>query len=63
MQRGNRLAALDGVHGAARPTTAFAVAVTGAHACRDAVAPRGFTIEYDATAAVRRVRCTLGAVR
>jgi len=60
---GNSLAALDRLLGASRPTSAFAVAVTDSHECKNAVKARGFTIEYDETAKVLDVTCKLGAVR
>ena len=60
---GNSLAALDRLLGASRPTSAFAVAVTDSHECKDALKARGFTIEYDETAKVLDVTCRLGAVR
>jgi predicted amidophosphoribosyltransferase len=63
VQSGNSLAALDRLHGASRPTSAFAVAVTDAHECKDALKARGFRIEYDETAKVLDVTCRLGAVR
>jgi predicted amidophosphoribosyltransferase len=63
VQSGNSIAALDRLLGASRPTAAFAVAVTDAHECKDALKARGFTIEYDDEAEGLEVRCTLGHVR
>jgi hypothetical protein len=63
VQSGNSLAALDRLLGASRPTSAFAVAVTDSHECKDALKPRSFTIEYDETTKALDVTCTLGAVR
>jgi hypothetical protein len=62
VQSGNSIAALDRLVGATRPTAAFAVAVTDAQACKDALRPRRFTIEYEPTAALA-VLCSLDAVR
>jgi hypothetical protein len=63
VQSGNSLAALDQLLGGSRPTSAFAVAVTDAHACKDALKPRTFTIAYDEAAEPLDVTCVLGAVR
>jgi hypothetical protein len=63
VQSGNSIAALDRLLGASRPTAAFAVAVTDARECKDALKARGFTIEYDAGTARLEVVCTLGHVR
>lgn len=63
VQSGHSLAALDRLLGAARPTAAFAVAVTDAHECKDALRPRRFTIEYDETTKALDVTCTLGPAR
>ena len=63
VQSGNSLAALDRFLGAARPTTAFAVAVTDSHESKDALRPRGFTIRYDETTRRLDVVCTLDLVR
>lgn len=59
VQSGNSIAALDRLLGASRPTAAFAVAVTDARACKDALKTRRFTIEYDAGAPRLDVVCTL----
>lgn len=59
VQSGGSIAALDKLLGASRPTAAFAVAVTDAHEHGDATKARGFTIEYDETAARLGVACTL----
>lgn len=63
VQSGNSLAALDRLLGASRPTWAFAVAVTDAHECKDALKTRAFRIEYDETVKTLDVACTLRAVR
>jgi len=46
-----------------RPTAAFAVAVTDARECKDALKARRFTIEYDEQASVLDVKCRLAPVR
>jgi len=63
VQSGNSIAALDRLLGGTRTTSAFAVAVTDAQACKDAVKHRRFTVEYDEAAKVLDVDCTLDAVR
>jgi hypothetical protein len=63
VQSGNSIAALDRLLGASRPTAAFAVAVTDARECKDALKARGFTIEYDDEAGGLDVLCTLGPAR
>jgi adenine/guanine phosphoribosyltransferase-like PRPP-binding protein len=63
VQSGNSLAALDRLLGAARRTAAFAVAVTDAHACKDALKSRRFTIAYDEDGSELHVTRTLGTVR
>lgn len=63
VQSGNSLAALDRLLGCSRPTSAFAVAVTDSRACKDALKPRGFAIEYDETTRELDVARTLGVVR
>lgn len=63
VQSGNSLAALDHLLGGGRSTAAFAVSVTDAEACKDALKPRRFTIDYDGAAASLRVMRTLGPVR
>jgi hypothetical protein len=62
-QSGNILAALDRLLGASRPTSAFAVAVTDSHECKNALKPRTFKIEYDETIRALDVACSLGGVR
>jgi hypothetical protein len=63
VQSGNSLAALDHLLGMSRMTAAFAVAVTDAHECKDAVSPRTFMVDYEQTGAGLRVTCLLHAVR
>lgn len=63
VQSGNSIAALDRLLGASHPTTAFAVAVTDALECGDAIKPRGFSVAYDATADALDVTCSLDSVR
>ncbi len=63
VQSGNSIAALDRLLGGTRTTAAFAVAVTDAQECKDAVKHRRFTVEYDEAAKVLDVDCTLDAVR
>lgn len=62
VQSGNSLAALDHLLGGVS-TAAFAVAVTDAEACKNALKPRRFTIDYDEAAPSLRVTRTLGPVR
>jgi predicted amidophosphoribosyltransferase len=59
VQSGNSLAALDRLLGATLPAAIFAVAVTDANACGDALKPRRFTIEYDDTRSQLDVICKL----
>jgi hypothetical protein len=63
VQSGRSLAALDRLLGASRPTSAFAVAVTDSRESKEALKARGFTIEYDDTAAELDITCTLDPVR
>ncbi len=63
VQSGNSIAAVDRLLGAARETFAFAVAVTDAQECKDAVKPRRFTVEYDDGAPSLEVSCRLAAVK
>jgi hypothetical protein len=63
VQSGNSIAALDRLLGASRPTYAFAVAVTDARTCSDALKPRTFTIEYGDHAEGLEVTCVLDPVR
>ena len=63
VQSGNSLAALHHLLGGVRSTAAFAVAVTDAQACKDALKPRRFTIDYDEAAASLLVTRRLDPVR
>lgn len=63
VQSGKSIAALDRLLGALRPTCAFAVAVTDAQKCTDALKPRAFTIEYDGEADVLEATCVLDPPR
>lgn len=63
VQSGNSIAAVDRLLGATRETFAFAVAVTDACECKDAVKPRRFAVEYDEEAEALAVTCRLDAVR
>jgi len=57
VQSGKSIATVDRILGGARETCAFAVAVTDAQKCSDALQPRRFTIEYDAESSTLDVRC------
>jgi hypothetical protein len=59
VQSGKSIAALDRLLGGSRPTFAFAVAVTDAQKCSDALKPRTFTIEYDDENDVLEPACVL----
>lgn len=63
VQSGKTIAALDRLLGGSRPTFAFAVAVTDAQKCTDALKPRTFTVEYDDEADVLQAACVLDPPR
>jgi predicted amidophosphoribosyltransferase len=63
VQSGNSLVALDQLLDVARPTCAFAVAVTDSQPCSDALAFRTFSVSYEDKVRPLIARCEIDPIR